>query len=93
MVRIIEVQVVHAVMPATNVLVEVHDKHLQLRIADFGSGRGALLNAMKARILMRMGRPEGMPQLREAVSRMQAAKVSNEEIAPFRKQLAAAATH
>ena len=56
-------------------------------------GRGALLSATRARILLRMGRQaEALPQLRSAVQAMQAAGVADEEIAPFRQALADAAT-
>lgn len=51
-------------------------------------GRAAVLQAIKARILLRLGhRREGEPLMREALSRMQADGVAASEIGPFRRSL------
>lgn len=55
-------------------------------------GRAVALAAYKARILVRMGRPDGVPQLRQAIARMEAAGLADNEVAAFRKELTAA-TH
>jgi len=54
-------------------------------------GRAAVLKAIRARILLRLGRRrEAEPQLRDALARMQAVGVSEDEMTPFRKSLAEA---
>lgn len=51
-------------------------------------GRAAVLKALHAQILLRLGRrDEGLPQLREALAQMQSQGVSNEEMASFRQSL------
>jgi len=55
-------------------------------------GRAAVLKALKAQILLRLGRrAEGLPQMREAVREMRSAGVSGEEIAPYLKTLSGSA--
>jgi non-specific serine/threonine protein kinase len=51
-------------------------------------GRAAVLRALKAQILLRLGRrTEGLSQMTLALHDMQAAGVSPEEMAPYRKSL------
>lgn len=53
-------------------------------------GRAALLKALRAQVLLRLGRRgEALPQLQAAVLEMQVTGVSAEELAPFRQLLAA----
>ena len=51
-------------------------------------GRGAVLKALRAEFLLRVGRrAEGLSQMKLALQAMQAAGVSEEEMAPYRKSL------
>jgi len=51
-------------------------------------GRAAVLKALHAQILLRLGRrDEGLPQLREALAQMQSQGVADEEMASFRQSL------
>jgi len=50
-------------------------------------GRAAVLSALRAQILLRLGRAEGLPQLRQAVQAMHDAGVAETEIAPYREVL------
>jgi non-specific serine/threonine protein kinase len=65
---------------------QVDPKAYQASTSD--AGRGAVLKALRARILLRLGRRgEGLPQLQQALQEMQADGVAAEEIAPYRKIL------
>ena len=51
-------------------------------------GRAAVLKALQARILLRLGRrAEGLSLMQQALRDMQAAGVSEEEMAPYRQSL------
>jgi non-specific serine/threonine protein kinase len=55
-------------------------------------GRAPVLRAMQARIELRLHRPGAAARLRDAIASMQAAGVTDDEIATFRKALAAPGT-
>lgn len=65
---------------------QVDPKAYQATTSD--PGRGAVLKAMRARILLRMGRrSEGLPRLQQALGEMREASVPDEEIASFQADL------
>ncbi len=65
---------------------QVDPKAYQASTAD--PGRAAVLEALRARILIRLGRrEEGLPQLRHALRDMQADGVAPGEMAPYQKGL------
>ncbi len=65
---------------------KIDPKAYQASTAD--PGRAEVLKALRAQILLRLGRrEEALPQLRQALRDMQAAGVAPEEIAPYRKSL------
>jgi non-specific serine/threonine protein kinase len=71
---------------ALKLIEEVDPKAYQATTSD--PGRAAVLKAFKAQILLGMGeRKRGESMLREALAEMQGDGVSEDEMAPFRKQL------
>ena len=75
---------------ALAMLDRIDPKAYQATTAD--PGRAFVLQALKAQVRMRMGVPGSASQLRRAIADMRGAKVSEEEIKPFRAQLASATT-
>ncbi len=69
---------------------EIDPKAYQATTSD--PGRAVVLRAMQARIELRLHRPGAEARLRDAIASMQAAGVTDDEIATFRKALASPGT-